>query len=149
MARLFPTMTECIFCKILDEEIPARTVYEDEHVLAFLDVNPLTPGHTLVIPKIHTERIHQMDPHQAARYFQPVPRVVEAVETATGTDAATLAWNDGKAAGQEVPHAHLHIVPRTDDDEHGPIHALFHGTHDVDDDEMTRLQDAIQAHLGT
>lgn len=144
-----PTMSECIFCKILNDEIPAQTVYEDEHVLAFLDVNPLRPGHTLVIPKTHIERIHQMTPQTASEYFQNIPRIVEAIQTATKSDGATLAWNDGTAAGQEVPHAHLHIVPRNKDDKHGPIHALFQGANDVDDAEMDRIQDAIQAQLDT
>ncbi len=140
-------MSECIFCKILDGEIPSRTVYEDEDTLAFLDANPLVPGHTLVIPKDHIERLGQMQAPLAGRYFEPVPRIVKAVETATDADGATLAWNDGEAAGQEIPHAHLHIVPRHEGDKQGPIHALFSGTEDVPDEEMKQIQHTIQAEL--
>lgn len=140
-------MSECIFCKILDGDIPARTVYEDDQTFAFLDANPLTPGHTLVVPKEHIERLGDMPPTTAGRYFEPVPRILEAVRTATNADGATLAWNDGEAAGQEVPHTHLHIVPRHDDDAHGPIHALFSGTASLADDEEEKLQHRIQAEL--
>lgn len=140
-------MSECIFCKILDGDIPARTVYEDDETLAFLDANPLAPGHTLVVPKDHLERIGDMKPPLAGRYFEPVPRIVEAVETATSADGATLAWNDGEAAGQEVPHTHLHIVPRHRDDKHGPIHALFSGTTDLPEEEENELQARIRDEL--
>lgn len=137
-------MSECIFCKIASGEVPAKTVYEDDTVLAFLDVNPLTRGHTLVIPKTHVERITEMSPTDASGYFENVPRIVDAVEAAVDADGATLAWNDGRAAGQEVPHAHLHIVPREMGDAHGPIHALFGGQLDLPEDEMDEIQQGIQ-----
>ncbi len=137
-------MSECIFCKIVEGEIPAKSVYEDDEVLAFLDVNPLTPGHTLVIPKVHVERIAERDAATAAGYFEQVPRIVDAVQAGVDADGATLAWNDGRAAGQEVPHAHLHIVPRRDGDAHGPIHALFGGQEDLPEGEMDEIQQAIQ-----
>lgn len=140
-------MSECIFCRIAAGEIPSNTVYEDEDVFAFLDANPLEEGHTLVIPKHHVERITEMGAEEASSYFANVPRIVEAVQAATGADGATLAWNDGKAAGQEVPHAHLHIVPRERGDKHGPIHALFGGQNQLSDERMAEIEERIRDRL--
>jgi histidine triad (HIT) family protein len=141
-------MPSCLFCRIVEGDLPADTVYEGEHAVAFLDANPLVRGHTLVVPTEHVERVGDLDPKAAARYFEPVPRIVDAVQTATGADGATLAWNDGEAAGQEVPHAHLHIVPREREDGHGPIHALFGGPLDLEDDAMAATCEAIRGELG-
>lgn len=138
-------MSECIFCRIIEGEIPADTVYEDEDVIAFMDANPLVEGHTLVVPRQHVERIGSLSPEQAGRYFQAVPAIVRAVQRVLDAEGATLAWNDGAAAGQEVPHAHLHIVPRYDGDAHGPIHALF-GGQDADAD-TTKVAETIRDQL--
>lgn len=140
-------MTDCVFCKIVEGEIPADVVYEDEKVVAFLDANPLTEGHTLVVPREHVERVGDIPPDLAGPYFEPVPQIVDAVEEAVDADGATLAWNDGSAAGQEVPHAHLHIVPRWTGDGHGPIHAMFGGGKETAD--TAALTEAIQAELST
>lgn len=142
-------MSECIFCRIVAGEIPADTVYEGEHAVAFLDAHPLVRGHTLVVPTEHVERVGDLDAKAAARYFEPVPAIVDAVQAATGADGATLAWNDGAAAGQEVPHAHLHIVPREEGDRHGPIHALFGGQKDLPEDEMAQVRERIQGELAS
>lgn len=132
-------MSDCIFCRIADGEIPSTTIYEDDDVYAFLDANPLVEGHTLVIPKQHAEHLTDLDPETASAYFRHVPTIVDAVERGTDADGATLAWNNGTAAGQEVPHTHLHIVPRHHGDNHGPIHALFGGQRSLPDDEMARI----------
>ncbi|MDX1612645.1 MAG: HIT family protein [Candidatus Thermoplasmatota archaeon] len=138
-------MSDCIFCKIIQGEIPSNKVYEDDHVFAFLDINPLTNGHTLVVPKVHAARIGELTGEQAAAYFREVPAITQAVEAAVEADGATLAWNDGEAAGQEVPHAHLHIVPRWDGDGYGPIHALFGGPGQAEG--LDKVQEAVQAAL--
>lgn len=138
-------MTDCVFCKIAEGEIPADIVYEDENVVAFLDANPLTEGHTLVVPREHVERVGDISADLAGPYFEPVPRIVDAVEAAVGADGATLAWNDGSAAGQEVPHAHLHIVPRWRGDGYGPIHGMFGGGKEGADTAI--LTQAIQENL--
>lgn len=140
-------MSDCIFCQIADGEIPADTVYEDEDVVAFLDANPLTRGHTLVIPREHVESVTDLDAEAAASYFQPVPRIADAVQEAVDADGATMAWNDGSAAGQEVPHVHLHIVPRTQGDGHGPIHALFRSAKEPGED-TDAVAKAIKGELG-
>jgi histidine triad (HIT) family protein len=139
-------MSECIFCKIIEGEIPAERVYEDEDVVAFLDANPLAEGHTLVVPREHVERVSGLDPDLAGRHFRPVPEIAGAVQEAVDADGATMAWNEGSAAGQEVPHAHLHIVPRWDSDRHGPIHALFQAQGEVEVDEADLAQ-SVRAEL--
>jgi histidine triad (HIT) family protein len=116
---------ECIFCAIVDGEIPSRTVYEDDDVLAFLDANPLAPGHTLVIPKAHHERLQDLPADLASDVMGTLHALVDPVESAVDADATTVAFNNGEAAGQEVPHVHGHIVPRFEDDTGGPIHAAF------------------------
>lgn len=136
---------ETLFTRIIDGEIPSYTVYEDETTYAFLDANPLVPGHTLVIPKTPYQKLNEMPPDAAADVFSALPAIADAVETAVDADATTIAVNNGPAAGQEVPHVHWHIIPRFEDDGIGPIHALFDGA-EVDDDEMASLAAAIRDH---
>lgn len=140
-------MTECLFCRIAEGEIPAELVYEGDDAVAFLDANPLVPGHTLVIPRAHVDRLGELEPEAASAFFEHVPAIVEAVEAATGADGATVAFNDGPAAGQEIDHTHLHVVPRERGDKHGPIHALFGGQLDLPEDEMARIGDGIRNEL--
>ena len=127
---------DCIFCAIVDGEIPGRIVYEDDDVLAFLDANPLAPGHTLVIPKAHHERVQDLPDDLAGDLFAALHGLVDPVEAAVGADATTVAFNNGEAAGQEVPHVHGHVVPRFTDDAGGPVHAMFGDRPDFSDDDL-------------
>ncbi|WP_439027820.1 HIT family protein [Haloarchaeobius sp. DT45] len=138
-------MDDCIFCQIVAGDIPSRTVYEDEHAFAFLDVNPLAPGHTLVIPKAHHETLGDLPADEGAAVFSALHELVPVVEDAVDADGSTVAFNNGEAAGQEVPHVHAHIVPRFDDDGHGPIHALFDGPGELSDDELDDIEEKIGA----
>ena len=106
----------CIFCKIIKKEIPCRIIYETEKVLAFLDINPVNPGHTLVIPKKHYELIEQVPEELLAELMKAVKLITPAVKQATSTDSTNLAVNNGKTAGQLVPHVHFHIMPRHEND---------------------------------
>ncbi len=103
-----------IFAKILDGEIPCHRVYEDEHVLAFLDVGPLSEGHTLVIPKERKAYLHELSDEQAAAIGRVLPRIARAVMKATGASQYNLLQNNGPLAHQAVFHVHFHIIPRTD-----------------------------------
>jgi histidine triad (HIT) family protein len=132
-----------IFEQIIDGEIPSFTVYEDETTYAFLDANPLAPGHTLVIPKEPYGRLNDMPADEAGEVFGIISDLAPAVEAAVGADASTVALNNGPEAGQEVPHVHWHIIPRFADDDVGPIHRLFDGA-DLDDDEMERIASDIR-----
>lgn len=106
------TQSTCIFCKIIAGQIPCHKLYEDEHVLSFLDIGPLSEGHALVIPKAHHETIDQVPPEAAAAMGRIVPALSKAIMRATGAASWNLLQNNGPAAGQVVPHVHLHIIPR-------------------------------------
>ncbi|AGB17713.1 HIT family hydrolase, diadenosine tetraphosphate hydrolase [Halovivax ruber XH-70] len=134
-----------IFSQIVDGEIPARTVYEDETTYAFLDANPLAPGHTLVIPKDEYERLNDVPDDVASDLYATIHDLVPAVEDAVDADATTVAFNNGEAAGQEVPHVHCHIVPRFDGDGGGPIHAIAGQTPDLADDELDDIAADIES----
>ncbi|MGM0591416.1 MAG: HIT family protein [Halobacteriota archaeon] len=134
---------ECIFCRIVDGDIPSRTVYEDESVLAFLDVNPLSRGHTLVIPKAHHERLNDTPVDLAADVFAALHELTTAVEVAVDADGSNVAFNNGTAAGQEVPHVHGHIIPRFEGDGGHPVHAVAGERPDLSDDELDAIADAI------
>ena len=102
----------CIFCKIVQNQIPASVVYEDERVLAFLDIKPLNEGHTLVIPKAHYENIFDI-PSSLIKYVHGVTKQIAfAVKKTTNADGISIIQQNGKAAGQDVFHLHVHIIPR-------------------------------------
>ncbi|WP_144525815.1 HIT family protein [Bacillus pumilus] len=105
-------MSDCIFCKIIDGDIPCAKVYEDEHVLAFLDISQVTKGHTLVIPKIHKENIYDMTPEVSNYYFQAIPKIARAIKQEFEPIGLNLLNNNGEKAGQSVFHYHMHIIPR-------------------------------------
>ena len=104
--------TTTIFDKIIDGEIPCHRVYEDDHVLAFLDIGPLSDGHTLVIPKQRVTHLHELSDDAAAALGRALPRLCRAVMEATGASAYNILQNNGRAAHQEVMHVHFHIIPR-------------------------------------
>src|ERR1041384_3265505 len=108
-------MAETVFAKILRGEIPCHRIYEDDAVLAFLDVNPLSRGHTLVIPKEPAETIDQLSDDAAAAIGRVLPRISRAVLAATGARAFNIVQNNGADAHQAVLHVHFHIIPRTED----------------------------------
>ena len=108
MAEAEPT----IFDRILAGEIPCHRVYEDEHVLALLDINPLSRGHTLVIPKERAAYLHELSDESAAAIGRVLPRLCRAVSQATGSSQYNVLQNNGRAAHQAVFHVHFHIIPR-------------------------------------
>jgi histidine triad (HIT) family protein len=108
-------MPETIFSKILRKEIPCHRVYEDEHVLAFLDINPLSRGHTLVIPKEPAETLDQLSDVSSAAIGRILPRLCRAILKVTGCSAYNVLQNNGARAHQAVYHVHFHIIPKPDD----------------------------------
>lgn len=133
-----------IFEKIVDGDIPARIVHETDTTLAFLDANPLAPGHTLVIPKEPYKRLRDTPPELTADVFEVVRELTPAIEDAVEADATNIGINDGPEAGQEVPHLHVHIVPRFKDDGGGPIHAVAGTAPNLDDDQLDAIAEEIQ-----
>lgn len=102
----------CIFCKIVAGELPSFKVYEDDAVLAFLDINPVNAGHTLVIPKKHSQNIFDIEAKDWAAVTEVVRKVSIAIEKGMGADGVNLAMNNREHAGQVVGHPHMHIIPR-------------------------------------
>lgn len=108
-------MPETIFSKILRGEIPCHKVYEDEHVLAFLDINPVSRGHTLVIPREPAESVDKLSDDACAAIGRVLPRISRAVLAVTGATAFNILQNNGALAHQAVFHVHFHIIPKLDD----------------------------------
>jgi histidine triad (HIT) family protein len=108
-------MADTIFSKILRGEIPAYKVYEDDRVFAFLDINPLTPGHTLVIPKEPAATLDALSDESAAAIGRVLPRLCRAVQKATGMRDYNVLQNNGALAHQAVFHVHFHIIPKPDE----------------------------------
>ncbi len=109
-------MGDCIFCKIIQGEIPATKVYEDEKVLAFMDINPLNDGHTLIVPKRHAETIFEIDPQDLIATMKVAQRLAIAIKKALNSDGMIVVQLNNKAAGQMVPHLHIHLIPRWEND---------------------------------
>jgi len=108
-------MADTIFGKIIRGEIPCHRVYEDDHVLAFMDISPLSRGHVLVIPKEPAETLDKLSDDASAAIGRVLPRLCRAVMAATGTSAFNVLQNNGTRAHQAVHHVHFHIIPKTDD----------------------------------
>ena len=134
-----------IFEQIIAGDIPARIVYETETVAAFLDANPLAPGHTLVVPKEPYERLDEIPGDIAADLWAAVQELTPRIEAAVDADATTVGVNNGEAAGQEVPHVHVHVVPRFEGDGGGPIHAVAGDRPDLSEDELDDIADSIES----
>jgi len=109
-------MEDCIFCKIANGEIPSYTVYQDDDTLAFLDINPNTRGHTLVIPTKHATNITDMDDKDIASVFRTVRKVVSGLQAAINPEGFNLVVNHGEVAGQVIHHFHCHVIPRNTGD---------------------------------
>jgi len=103
---------DCIFCNIVERHAPADIVYEDGHSIAFLDIYPLNPGHTLVVSKKHYATLDEMPPEEVGLLFSTVAKVMKGVKEAVGADGINIGQSKGKAASQDVFHVHVHIIPR-------------------------------------
>ena len=128
---------DCIFCKIAKKEIPSRIITETDKSIAFLDVFPLSRGHTLVIPKYHYENVQDMTDIDNIDLFNTVHKVISKVDKLTG--ATLLAIHNGKDSGQEIPHVHIHLIPRELPDQAGPVHSMFKDRPKLSDKELDKL----------
>jgi histidine triad (HIT) family protein len=133
----------CLFCKIIQGEIPSSAVFESDDALAFLDINPVNKGHLLLVPKAHHADLTALADDLAAEAGRLVPRLCRAVVAATGADGFNVVVNNGRAAGQTVGHGHWHIIPRFEDD---PVnwpwpHAEYSG------DEIGQMRFRIEREL--
>ena len=119
---------DCLFCKIASKEIPSAVIYEDDHVLAFLDVHPLAPGHTLVVPKRHADNLIDLLPEEVEPLFQAVKNVTALLEKTLSPRGFTIGINHGRFSGQMVDHLHVHVIPRFEGDGGGSLHSVVQNT---------------------
>ncbi len=115
---------DCLFCKIVNGEIPSEKIYEDEVVFAFLDINPLSSGHTVVIPKAHAENILDLPENQIGPLFLGVRKVTGMLNLSLKPHGFTIGINHGKVSGQVIDHLHIHVIPRFEGDGGGSIHSV-------------------------
>ena len=128
---------DCIFCKIAKKEIPVKIVTETENSIAFLDAFPLSRGHTLIIPKRHYEKVQDITFDDNTDLFETMHKVITKVDKITGS--TLLAIHNGKESGQEIPHVHVHLIPRQSNDLAGPVHDMFKNRPKLSDDELDEL----------
>ena len=133
---------DCIFCKIINGEIPIKKIMETDKSLAFLEAFPLTKGHSLVIPKTHYEKVQNMTPEDNADLFETVRQVTSKIDNIVG--AELLAIHNGEESGQEIPHVHVHIIPRRKGDSAGPVHSMFKYRPTLSDQEFNELLKQIK-----
>ena len=110
------TEADCIFCKIVRGEIPSKKIYEDKDTLAFLDINPANPGHTLVVPKKHSEDLTKSDEEDIAKVMRVVKNITANLKEKMDAIGVNVLQSNGKPAGQIIAHTHFHVIPRYPND---------------------------------
>ena len=138
-------MENCIFCKIIAGEIPGHVVYEDAHILAFLDISQTTEGHTLIIPKDHKGDVFEMGPSAMEQVFSVVPKIACALKKTFGCSGINIVSNNGESAGQTVFHYHVHLIPRYGTDKFG-IQFVNNMAH-YDAEKLAGLKDRIKENI--
>ena len=133
---------DCIFCKIIAGKIPTKILKETSSTISFLDAFPLAKGHVLVIPKNHHQKIQDMSHEENTDLFSLVYLMISKVDSLTG--ATLVAVHNGKEAGQEVPHVHVHLVPRSANDYAGTIHSMFNSTLKLSESEIEELYQKLK-----
>jgi len=130
-------LSDCIFCKIVSKEIPTKILVETESCIGFLDAFPLAKGHALVIPKRHYEKLQDLPINVNTEVFSTVHSLISKVDSLTG--ATLVAVHNGKQSGQEIPHVHVHLIPRSEDDSAGAVHSMFSQKPDLSESEIEEL----------
>ena len=133
---------DCIFCKIISGEIKSKFLKETAMSVSFLDAFPLAKGHVLVMPKNHHQKIQDMSIEENADLFSLVHEMVSNVDSITGS--TLVAIHNGKDAGQEIPHVHVHLVPRNKNDSAGAIHSMFNSSVKLSESEMDELYNTLK-----
>ncbi|OJG70013.1 histidine triad protein [Enterococcus phoeniculicola] len=142
-------MENCIFCKIINQEIPSYKVYEDELVYAFLDISQVTKGHTLVIPKTHVTDLFDYDAQLASDLFSRIPKIAKAIEKAFPEMEGLNMVNNNKAlAYQSVFHSHVHLIPRYSKNDDFSMHFGNHQA-DYQSDELKQIAETIAKQVET
>ena len=133
----------CVFCKIIKSEIPCHKIYEDENTISFLDINPIAEGHALVIPKTHATLVEDLNNDNISSIFETTQNISKKLRETLGKPSTTIAIHNGKEAGQEIPHVHVHIIPRDAVDGGGAIHNIMSEPYQTDNEKLQKLADRI------
>ena len=135
-------MMNCIFCKIASKEIPAKILVETESCIGFLDAFPLAKGHALVIPKNHYEKLQDLPTDVNTEMFSTIHSLISKIDTLTG--ATLVAVHNGRESGQEIPHVHVHLIPRSSDDSAGAVHSMFSQKPELSESEIDELYSKLR-----
>lgn len=135
---------DCIFCKIAAKKIPATVIYDDDDVLVFMDIGPIIKGHALVIPKKHYDPVTETPDEVVSKLHLVAKKIADAQLNGLGADGVNIMQNNGAASGQEVPHIHVHVIPRFEGDGH---HWNWNAKKYDDFDEMAELAQKLKSHL--
>ncbi|HEX2406994.1 MAG TPA: HIT family protein [Nitrososphaeraceae archaeon] len=138
---------ECIFCKVALKKIPTNIIIENDKAMAFLDAYPLSKGHTLIIPKAHYSKIQELDENSSQSLFNILWKITNPIENVVGVNSSTIAIHNGKEAGQEVPHVHIHVIPRKRGDGAGPVHSMFKNKPNVSSFDMSSIVEEIKKYI--
>ena len=133
---------DCIFCKIISKDIAAKILYEDEDTISFLDAFPVAKGHTLVIPKEHHAKIQDLPSNINQKLFDTVHKMTKKVDSLQGS--TLIAIHNGKESGQEVPHVHVHLIPRSNGDSAGPVHSMFKDKIELSESEIDSIYNQLK-----
>ena len=135
---------DCIFCKIAKKEIPSKLIIESKNSMAFLDAFPVSRGHTLVIPKNHYEKVQDMREEDSVDLFNTVQNIITKIDKITGS--TLVAIHNGRDSGQEIPHVHVHLIPRQSNDLAGPVHSMFKNRPNLSDEEFDQLHTMLKSY---
>ncbi|MCD6455941.1 MAG: HIT family protein [Methanophagales archaeon] len=133
----------CVFCEIVEGGLKAERIYETEGVLAFLDINPRAPGHSLVIPKKHVSLLADLEDELVAELFIATRETLKILKKALNPDGFNIGINEGKAAGQEIPHLHVNVFPRFRGDGGKPVHSVVNNP----PENISEIADKIRSSL--
>ena len=133
---------DCIFCKIASKEIPAKILVETKSCIGFLDAFPLARGHALVIPKNHYEKLQDLPTDVNTEMFSTIHSLISKIDTLTG--ATLVAIHNGRESGQEIPHVHVHLIPRSSDDSAGAVHSMFSQKPELSESEIDELYSKLR-----
>ena len=133
---------DCIFCKIVSKEIPTKILYEDDDTVSFLDAFPVAKGHTLVIPKTHHAKIQDLPFDVNQKLFDTIHKMTSKVDSLEGS--TLIAIHNGKESGQEIPHVHVLLIPRSNDDSAGPVHSMFKNKVELSESEIDSIYNKLK-----
>ena len=140
-------LTRCIFCDIVSGKADGLIITENEHALAVLDAFPLVSGHTLILSKKHCEKVQDLNQNELVSLVNLLSKVTSAVENGAQAKSTLIAIHNGKEAGQEIPHLHIHVVPRKMGDGGGPIHSCFRSSSSSTDRNLNEIFQKIKDSL--